>query len=127
MDWKVGDWVVYDLRVGQITKIREEWYTFSDGVIETSGRLNNQFRPLTLDNKVIVEGFKSIYDDLHKIDGSGGFNWPDISSYFSTLALHAIDSKESKKYFDMASEFYRSAKEYVKIIQGIKLFRPSGK
>lgn len=44
MDWKVGDWVVFDLKVGQIMEIRGEIQEFSDGHFRTSGRLAGRFR-----------------------------------------------------------------------------------
>ena len=125
MEWKAGDWVVYDLRVGQITEITEDGYPrFSDGHIGTSGNLFDRFRPLTLRNKSIVETFEIIYKRLNEIDGERGFNYPDISSYFAHMAREAIDGKDHDKMYDKAQEFVRDARDYKPIIQGVRLFRP---
>lgn len=126
MDWKVGDWVVFDLSVGQIKELRGEGNaTFSDGHYETSGRLAPRFRPLTLLNKRIVESFDIYYNRLYEIDGHGGFNFPDISSYFSDLALRAIDAGDGKEFHELAQKFVAEAKDHKSSIQGIRLFRPA--
>jgi hypothetical protein len=31
MDWKAGDWVVFDLKVGQVKEVRDGGESFSDG------------------------------------------------------------------------------------------------
>ena len=124
MDWKAGDWCVFDLRVGQIKEIRAgDSASFSDGHIETSGRFLDRFRPLTLRNKWIVETLDIIYMRLRQIDGERGFNYPDISSYFNTLALEAIDGPDNPKMFEKAQEFVREARDYKPTIQGFRLFR----
>jgi hypothetical protein len=128
MTWKAGDWVTFDRAVGQIKEIRDGGYaSFSDGHFETSGRLLDRFRPLTLRNKSIVETFEIIYRRLDDLPGNAGFNYPDISSHFSNLALQAIDAKDNAKMFDMAQEFVREARDYKPVIQGIGLFRPNPK
>lgn len=125
MTWAVGDWVVFDLGIGQIKQLDDDYAVFSDGFFETSGRLVARFRPLTLGGKRVVETFKAYYDRLREIDGEAGFNYPDISSYFSQLALDAIDNDDSQVPFEKAQEFLRDAKGYQREIQGVSLFRPS--
>ena len=126
MTWKAGDWVVFDLKVGQIKELRDDGCaSFSDGFFETSGRLTDRFRQLTLKNKRVVETFDAYYNRLHEIAGNAGFNYPDISSYFSQLALDAMDGDEtSKEPYDKALQFIRDARDYKPIIQGVPLFRP---
>jgi len=125
MDWKVGDWVVFDLQIGQITDLRENGSaSFSVGFCETSGRLAYRFRPLTLRNKNIVESFDAYYNQLREIDGFGGFNYPDISQYFAQLALDAIDTEKNDEFYTKAHEFAREARDYKPVIQGVRLFRP---
>lgn len=125
MEWKVGDWVVFDLSIGQIKELRgEKCASFLDGTFETSGQLMDRFRPLTLRNKTIVESFAVWYNRLHEIDGEAGFNYPRISEYFYELALNSIDSNDSKEFYEKARQFVDDAKAYKPIIQGIHLFRP---
>lgn len=126
MDWKVGDWVIFDLKVGQIKELRGHGCaSFSDGWFETSGHLCDRFRPLTLNNKRAVEYFDTIYGRLREIDGQAGFNYPDISRHFSDLALRAIDANvdDAKQFFDAANEFVSDARHYARVIQGLRLFR----
>lgn len=126
MTWNAGDWVVFDRAVGQIKEMREDGSaSFSDGWFETSGRLVDRFRPLTLKNKRIVEWFDAVYDRLREIDGEAGFNYPDISRHFSSMALSAIDTDgEGKEFYDKANEFVAAARDYKPLIQGVQLFRP---
>lgn len=127
MQWNVGDWVVLDMDVGQIkTSYADDCFSFSDGWSETSGsRIHERFRPLTLRSKRIVEHFKHLYKRLDEIDGSRGFNYPDISAYFSSLALSAIDvaDDDASQFYDAAIEFLAGAREYKPVIQGVRLFR----
>lgn len=123
MDWKVGDWVVFEMKVGQIKEIRNGGCaSFSDGNCETSGRISERFRPLTLRNKVIADTFGTYYRRLYDIDGEAGFNYPDIVMYFSQLALDAIDNEGSKEPFDKANEFVKEARQYTPVIHGVALF-----
>lgn len=123
-DWKVGDWVVFDLSIVQIKELRDnDCASVSDGTFETSGRLLDRFRPLTLKNKNIVETFDIYYGRLSEIDGESGFNYPAIFAYFSQLALDAIDHG-GKEPFTMAQEFIVGARDYKTTIQGVPLFRP---
>lgn len=125
MEWKVGDWVVFSLSIGQIKELRgEKCASFSDGSFETSGQLTDRFRPLTLRNKNIVEAFTFWYKRLHEIDGEIGFNYPRISQYFSELVLYAIDSESNEEFYEKARQFVDDARDYKPIIQGINLFRP---
>lgn len=125
MDWKAGDWVVFDLSIGQITSEPDDGYArFSDGFCETSGKLVERFRPLTLRNKRAVETFAIYYNRLHELDGHAGFNYPHISQYFAQLALDAMDGGEKDKApYDKAQEFVSEARDYKPIIQGVPLFR----
>lgn len=124
MDWKAGDWAVFEKEIVQIKEIREYGCSVSDGSFETSGQLLNRLRPLTLRNKRITEWFAWHYRELRKIRGERGFNYPDISRHFAALALRAIDGpKDDKAPFDEAQEFIRQARDYVPQIQGVPLFR----
>lgn len=123
-DWKAGDWVVFEMTIGQIKSV-EPYVAFSDGFFEHSGRLLDRFRPLTLRNKRIVETFDIYYERLRELDGNAGFNFPDISQYFSNLALDAIDGDEAaeRKAYDRALAFVRDARDYKPVIDGVGLFR----
>jgi len=121
---KVGDWVVFDMKIGQIKKL-EEFDEFSDGMFSTSGRLADRFRPLTLRNKRIAETMDHYYRSLNEIDGERGFNYPDISRHFSQMTLNAIDGPDSEKMFEGAQSFVRRARDYERVIDGVHLFRRS--
>lgn len=124
--WKVGDWAIYNLEIIQIKEIREnDIAIISDGCFETSGRLLDRLRPLTLRNKHIIERLEYYYKELNKIDGERGFNYPDISRHFSNLAIKAIDGSDDvyREVMSLAASFIREANEYTKEIQGVKLFR----
>lgn len=116
-EFQVGDWVVFDLRVGQITE-PGDWQEFSDGTISTSGRLIDRFRPLTLRNKAITETFDYWYRELGKIDGEQGFNYPRISQHFWALALEAIDSEDASVANQKARDFVDAARHYEPEIPG---------
>jgi hypothetical protein len=125
MEFKVGDWVIYGLSIGQIKAIhQDEWYMFADGHIESSGMNADRFRPLTLSNKRIVDIFDIYYNRLRDIPGEAGFNYPAISQYFEKLALEAIDTPGSNEPFVKAQSFVQDARDYKALIQGVLLFRP---
>lgn len=123
--WKAGDWAVFDRDIVQIKEIREgNSCSVSEGSFETSGMLLDRLRPLTLRNKRTIEYFDHYYRKLSTINGERGFNYPDISRYFSSLALRAMDGPEDDKApYEEAQEFYRQARDYAPVIQGIGLFR----
>lgn len=127
MNWNVGDWVVFDLRIGQIRKLDDEGFAeFSDGSFATSGRLADRFRPLTLRNKRTIEYFDHYYNELRKLNGAGGFNYPDISRHFAQLSIDAMDGDEKDRApFDKAQQFFQDARDYKPEIQGVALFRPN--
>lgn len=123
MEVKEGDWVVFDMRVGQIKRIHDnEFPEFSDGTMNTSGRIADRCRPLTLRNKRIAENFDYYYNSLREIDGERGFNYPDIHRYFSQLALDAIDADDHEKMFDQAQAFVMAARDHTPTIDGVSLF-----
>lgn len=128
MNWKAGDWCVFDLSVVQIKELGEGGCaTVSDSFFETSGMLVERLRPLTLRNKRIVETFDTYYNRLREINGEGGFNYPRIFSYFSQLALNAIDvgdTADAKVFFDKGGDFVNAARDYKPVIDGVQLFRP---
>lgn len=123
--WKVGDWAVFDRDIVQIKEIREGGScSVSDGTCEISGMLLDRLRSLTLRNKTTAEYFDFYYRELSKLRGERGFNYPDISRYFSSLALAAMDGdKDDKATFELAQDFVRQARDYTPVIQGISLFR----
>lgn len=125
MNWKVGDWAVFERDIVQIKDIREGGgCSVSEGSCETSGMLLDQLRPLTLRNKRITEYFDYYYRELNRIRGERGFNYPDIARHFANLAVRAIDSADDDKApFDEVQDFIRQARDYVPVIQGISLFR----
>lgn len=125
MDWKAGDWCVFEMKVGQIKRVEDDGSAeFSDGSFATSGRLRDRFRPLTLRNKSIAENFHIYYDRLRDINGEAGFNYPDIFTHFSNLMLKAIDGEDNQQMYDEAQAFIRDARDYKTPIQGVALFRP---
>lgn len=122
--WKEGDWAVFDRDIVQIKEIRDFGCSVSEGMFETSGHLLDRLRPLTLRNKRTIEYFDYYYRELKHIRGERGFNYPDISRYFSNLALRAMDGPdEDKAPYDEAQSFVRQARDYVPEIQGVQLFR----
>jgi hypothetical protein len=125
--WKVGDWCILHLEIGQITEKRGKGsVSFSDGTFETSGQLVDLFRPLTLRNKNIVEWFKAHYDYLREIAGEQGFNYPRIASHFENMCREAIDAEpNNRQVFDKAEKFVQAAREHQPVIQGVDLFRPA--
>lgn len=128
MEFKVGDWVTFEMKVGQIKELRGDGYAeFSDGMFATSGRLVDRFRPLTLRGKRIVETFDHYYNQLRRLDGEAGFNYPDISRYFSQLTLDAIDADKNeeaeKATYEKAQQFVQAARDYNPTIDGVRLFR----
>lgn len=125
LNWKEGDWAVYGRDIVQIKKISDEgWCEISDGMFATSGRLFEGLRPLTLRNKRAAEWFEWHYDELRKVRGEGGFNWPDINRHFDWLTLRAIDGPETDQApYDEARAFIQEARDYKPVIQGVHLFR----
>ena len=123
MEFKEGDWVVFDLAVGQVKKNDGKFQEFSDGHLNTSGQLADRFRPLTLRNKAIIESVDFYYKSLREIDGERGFNYPDISRYFAQVARDAIDGEDREDMLKPASDFVRAARDYTKVIDGVRLFR----
>jgi hypothetical protein len=62
LNWKVGDWAVFERDIVQITDIRESGgCSVSTGMFETSGNLVECLRPLTLRNKSAIEYFDHYY------------------------------------------------------------------
>lgn len=129
MTWKTGDWVIFELSIGQIKRLDEEGFSeFSDGSFATSGRLEDRFRPLTLRNKRTIEYFDYYYGKLNEINGEAGFNYPDIFRYFAQLSVDAIDGDEKdQRPYERAREFLQGAKEYKPTIDGVQLFRQNRK
>ncbi len=124
LTWKTGDWAVFDRDIVQIKEIREVGCSVSDGTCETSGMLLERLRPLTLRNKRTIEWFDWHYRQLRNLRGERGFNYPDISRYFSQQALRAMDGdEEDKAPFDEVSDFIAQARDYKPVIHGINLFR----
>jgi len=125
MDWKVGDWAIFDRDIVQIKQFYESGgCEVSDGSFSTSGMLLDRLRPLTLRNKRIGEWFEWHYGELRKIRGERGFNYPDINRLFSELCLQAIDGPDDDRSpFEKAQEFIREAKDYAPVILGVHLFR----
>jgi hypothetical protein len=123
LNWKAGDWAVFDLEIVQIKQV-EPYVEVTTGIITTSGDLLDRLRPLTLRNKVTAESFEYYYKDLRKLRGERGFNYPDINRLFCDLALQAMDGPENdKEPYDKAQAFVRDARDYKPKIQGIHLFR----
>lgn len=124
IDLKNGDWVVCDQRIGQLSRVDGKFAELADGLFCLSGSIINDCRPLTVRNKRITESMEYQYQQLNNIDGSRGFNFPDINNYFWQLALNAIDDQENeKKYHDLSADFIKDARDYKAVIQGVNLFR----
>lgn len=125
MDWKVGDWAVFDLDIVQIKEIRDNGNAeVSTGMICTFGNILDRCRELTLRNKVCAESFDYQYKLLKKIKGERGFNYPDINRYFCQLALNQMDgTPEDDTNYKLGNEFVQLAGEYTPVIHGVELFR----
>lgn len=125
LNWKTGDWAVFERDIVQIKDIRESGNcSVSTGMFETSGNLLERLRPLTLRNKSAVEYFDHYYKKLSELRGERGFNYPDISRHFADLALKAIDGdKDDRAPFDAAIDFFQKARDLTPTIQGVQLFR----
>jgi hypothetical protein len=128
--WKVGDWCVYEMEVGQITRMEGGITEFSTGMFTSAGvGITENLRPLTLRNKALAEKFAYYYAELSKIDGEGGFNYPRIHEHFARLTRAAIDDVSAKGEMaehavERAQAFVRGARDYVPVIDGVALFRP---
>jgi hypothetical protein len=123
LTWRVGDWAVFDLDIVQIKNI-DPYVEVSTGTISTSGGLLDRLRPLTLRNKATIEAFDYYYNELRKMRGERGFNYPDISRLFCDLALQAMDGAENNtKPYERVQAFVRDARDYKPVIQGVHLFR----
>lgn len=121
--WKAGDWAVFDLDIVQIKQV-DPYVEVSTGTINTSGNLLDRLRPLTLRNKATIETFDYYYNEIRKMPGERGFNYPDISRLFCDLALQAMDGKPgATRPYDDAQAFVRDARDYKPVIQGVNLFR----
>lgn len=125
MKIKKGDWVIYDREIVHIMET-EPHLEYSTGIIRGSNAWRDGMRPLTLQNKVIAQSMEHYYDKLRELDGSASFNFPDISRYFSSLALEAIDgdAADCSAAYKKAQEFVQAAHGYQKVIDGVRLFRP---
>lgn len=127
MTYKENDWAIFEMNIVQVTELRENGgITVSDGSFNTSGNASNimgRMRDLTLRNKRIAEAFEYYYKELRKINGEGGFNYPDIHGYFSEICLEAMDAPDGEETYEKAAAFVKSAKQYEPIIDGVKLFR----
>lgn len=123
---KKGDWCIYGLDIVQIVET-EPYIEYSTGIIRGGNATRAHIRPLTLQSKVIVEGMEHYYEMLRDMDGNAGFNFPDISSYFAELALEAIDgdTEAAQSAWKKAQDFISAAKDYEKVIAGVRLFRPT--
>lgn len=91
---QVGDWMIFDLAVSQIKELRHDdgYAVVADAFTQTSGKIATRLRSLTLKSLRCAQLFESQYRRLKEIDGAAGFNYPDISEYFSALCLDTIDS-----------------------------------
>lgn len=126
VEWKAGDWCIYEMKIVHINKI-EPYVEYTDGVIcGSGGRLKEDFRPLTVRNKQIIESMDYYYDLLGEQDGSAGFNFPDIHRYFAQISRDAIDGDDEaiKTAIKKAQDFFSAARDYEKVIDGVRLFRP---
>ena len=124
--WEAGDWAVFDREIVQVTYISPSGgFTVSNGTTDCSGSssLLEGLRPLTLRNKSIAETFAWYYKELYGIKGHGGFNFPDISTWFNELCMAAIDNPADTIPYQEVREFVRLARGYTPVIQGINLFR----
>lgn len=126
MTFKENDWCIYGLNIVQIITM-EPYVEYSTGYIRGSNATKENLRPLTLRNKVIVESMDGYYEALRYMDGSGSFNFPDISQYFAEIARNAMDGddKASDEAFKKAQHFVSAARDLTRIIDGVRLFRPS--
>lgn len=126
MEFKIGDWVIYDRKINQVRKSSySDNLELTDGHICTSCGTWENARPLTIRNKAIADTFEIYYERLRKMDGSGGFNFPDINRYFTNLCIEAMDANDAdtEALFKRANEFTRQARDYTKVIDGVRLFR----
>jgi len=125
-EFKDGAWAIYELKIVQIAKISGGKAEYSDGFIRGYGAHIEHFRPLSLRNKVVIETLDTYYNRIRDLDGSAGFNFPDIHRYFSEVALEGIDGDDAAlgAAYDKAQTFVRAARDYQKTIDGVRLFRP---
>lgn len=125
MELKKGDWAIYDREIVQIMET-EPYLEYSTGVIRGGNACRENMRPLTLQNKVIASSMEYYYNSLRSLDGEAGFNYPDINRYFTALTIEAIDGTEAevKAAYDKAQKFVREARDYKRVIDGVRLFRP---
>jgi hypothetical protein len=135
MEFKVGDWVLFEHKVGQLKRVEAEdgWSEFSDGMFSTSGCLLDRCFPLTLEGKRCADWFEYYYHDLHQIDSKGKLNWLDVHREIVNLweaTMLALGREEpTKRAYKDAENFFRECKEAlsslreVRLANGVQLFR----
>ena len=132
-DYKRGDWVFYEFELVQIhrTENGQVKEIADDGWFTISGQdLSSGIVPLTLENKLISNEVKSVYDDLYKTSGTQHLNWPDIHSKFVDLWLVLCDKQAKKErvsyscIHDLRDKIVAATETVNNIcVDGIKLLR----
>lgn len=87
MNYSLGDWVLCEFEVQQITGMEEDRMTsVSDGTGTLSSYdLSDKVFPLTLRNKADSAYFKYLYDKLIKEYNLPGLNYPEIHRKFVSV------------------------------------------
>lgn len=130
-----GEWALFDHEVVQIKKTEAgRVRSVSTGSFETSSYdLSDRLFPLTLAGKGCADWFDYYYHDLHREDGSGKLNWPDLARHITLLWAHAMvvlgDEEATRLAYDKAQKFFLEVKDKLRDLRrvestvGIKLFR----
>ena len=134
--YKLNDWVFYNFKLVQITKIEGVNITgVSDGFFSTYGNyLNRNIVPLTLKNKTISDSFEELYNKIHSFPDLG-WNYPDIHKCFIEQWMESCltTNEENRKLFyriveNLYKELDKKQYELLKLeCNGIRLFKTNNK
>ena len=133
---KVGDWVVFDYEIGQVTEMDGDRVTeIKDGMFCRCGRDLTCF-PLTLLRKNIAENFESVRKRIDSEAGSLNLNWPELHGYMCELAAEGYElagdpelpKNGLESVFARLKEFESRTLDAVRgsratTVEGIRLFR----
>src|ERR1035437_10935672 len=129
--YKVGDWVIHRLDIGQVIKLNADGTVreFSDGAFSSSSNDLN-VRPLTLRNKRMAEVFKYYEKEIRSLPVEKALNWPDIHGHLVGLAYQAMDTTQRDGETNAAvlrgQEFVQKVRDQLRNVDevdGIRLFR----
>lgn len=130
-----GEWVLFEHGVVQIKRTEAgRVKSVSTGSFETSSYdLSDRIFPLTLAGKSCADWFDYYYHDLHREEGGGKLNWPDLSRRITDLWADTMlvldDEVKRGEAYDKAQSFFLEVKDKLRNLRrtettdGLKLFK----